>query len=90
MPIRESDFNRLVKTSSMLIPVWGLVEDLYWLTVPVAMSLTYIVFGLESIADAVEEPFGDDLDDLDLDALCLTINRTTAEILSVSQVSQPE
>jgi len=69
---------------------WGLVQDLQWLTVPVTMIVTYIMVGLESIADAVEEPFGDDLDDLDLDALCLTINRTTAEILSVPQASQPE
>lgn len=52
------------------------------------MIVTYIMFGLESIADAVEEPFGFDLDDLNLDSLCLTIDQTTAEILDVQQVSQ--
>jgi putative membrane protein len=63
------------------------VEDLQWLTIPVSMILTYIMFGLEAIADDVEEPFGDDLDDLDLDKLCQTIDRTTAEILSVETIS---
>ncbi|MBD3674954.1 MAG: bestrophin [Planctomycetaceae bacterium] len=69
---------------------WGLVQDLQWLTVPVTMILTYIMFGLESIADAVEEPFGDDLDDLNLEELCRTIDRTTAEVLSVPAISQAE
>lgn len=71
----------------LIILPWGLVEDLQWLTIPVSMILTYILFGLEAIADDVEEPFGHDLDDLDLDALCRTIDRTTAEILSVERVS---
>jgi len=44
--------------------------------------------GLETIADSVEEPFGHDLDDLDLDALCRTIDVTTAEILDVAPLSQ--
>ena len=39
--------------------------------------------GLETIADTVEEPFGTDLDDLRLEALCHTIDRTTAELLEV-------
>jgi len=72
-------------TLYLLALPWGLVQDLQWLTVPISMIVTYIMFGLESIADAVEEPFGLDLDDLNLDALCATIDRTTAEILDVPQ-----
>jgi ion channel-forming bestrophin family protein len=75
-------------TLYLLALPWGLVEDLKWLTIPISMIVTYIMFGLESIADAVEEPFGFDLDDLNLDSLCLTIDQTTAEILDVQQVSQ--
>lgn len=71
----------------LVILPWGLVEDLQWLTIPVSIILTYIMFGLEAIADDVEEPFGHDLDDLDLDALCQTIDRTTAEILTVDRIS---
>ena len=74
----------------LLMLPWGLVEDLQWLTVPLTVILTYVMFGLESIADAVEEPFGYDLDDLDLERLCQTIDRTTAEILSVPAISQAD
>lgn len=67
----------------LLILPWGLVQELNWLTVPVTMVVGYMMMGLEAIADDVEEPFGDDLDDLNLDLLCITIDRTTAEILEV-------
>jgi putative membrane protein len=67
---------------------WGLVQDLRWLTIPVSMILTYFMIGLETIADYVEEPFGYDLDDLDLESLCETIDRTTAEILAVDRISE--
>lgn len=62
---------------------WGLVQDLNWLTVPITMILGYMMVGLETIADTVEEPFGTDLDDLKLEDLCHTIDRTTAELLEV-------
>lgn len=66
---------------------WGLVQDLNWLTIPVTMIIAYIMVGLETIADDVEEPFGRDLDDLDLESLCKTIDRTTAEILNTAVVA---
>jgi len=65
---------------------WGLVHDLNWLTIPVTMIIAYIMIGLETIADDVEEPFGRDLDDLDLESLCRTIDRTTAEILNTTNI----
>ena len=36
--------------------------------------------GLETVAEHVEEPFGYDEDDLDLDGLCETIGRTVQEV----------
>ncbi|TWT55388.1 Bestrophin, RFP-TM, chloride channel [Thalassoglobus neptunius] len=68
---------------------WGLVEDFGLLTIPVTMIVGYVMIGLETIADDVEEPFGTDLDDLNLEALCETIDRTTAEILDVTPVGAP-
>jgi putative membrane protein len=69
---------------------WGLVEDLNWLTVPIVMIVAYMMLGLEAIAEDVEEPFGYDLDDLDLDALCRTIDVTTAELLDVEPLRSAE
>ncbi len=74
----------------LLILPWGLVQDLNWLTVPVTMIIGYMMVGLETIADAVEEPFGNDLDDLDLDALCKTIDVSTNELLNVSPLDVSE
>jgi len=41
----------------------------------------YFVFGIELTAEAVEQPFGYDGDDLALEAYCETIRTSAADIL---------
>ncbi|HAW32437.1 bestrophin family ion channel [Gimesia maris] len=60
---------------------WGLVEDFKFWTVPMTVIMAYFMIGIEVIAHSVEEPFGLDEDDLDLDGLCITIRSTVNEIL---------
>ncbi|QDT28198.1 bestrophin [Gimesia panareensis] len=60
---------------------WGLVEDFKIWTVPMTVIMAYFMIGIEVIAHSVEEPFGLDEDDLDLDGLCITIRSTVNEIL---------
>ena len=60
---------------------WGLVEDFEFWTVPLTVIMAYFMIGIEVIAHSVEEPFGMDEDDLDLDGLCITIRSTVNEIL---------
>ena len=60
---------------------WGLVEDFQFWTVPMTVIMAYFMIGIEVIAHSVEEPFGLDEDDLDLDGLCITIRSTVNEIL---------
>lgn len=60
---------------------WGLVEDFKLWTVPMTVIMAYFMIGIEVIAHSVEEPFGLDEDDLDLDGLCITIRSTVNEIL---------
>jgi putative membrane protein len=38
------------------------------------------MIGMETIAEHIEEPFGFDEDDLDLDGMCLTIERSVNQI----------
>ncbi len=38
------------------------------------------MLGMEIVAEHVEEPFGYDDDDLDLDGMCRTINLSVTEI----------
>lgn len=59
---------------------WGIVRDFMWWTIPLTAITAYFMIGLETVAEHVEEPFGRDIDDLDLEGLCATIERTVREI----------
>ena len=59
---------------------WGMAHTFGWLTVPLTGIVAYFMMGLETVAEHVEEPFGYDEDDLDLDGLCETIGRTVQEV----------
>ena len=62
---------------------WGIVNDFGWWTIPLTVITAYFMLGLEIVAEHVEEPFGLDEDDLDLDGLCDTIARTVGEIMDI-------
>ncbi|MFO1065018.1 MAG: bestrophin family ion channel [Pirellulales bacterium] len=60
---------------------WGIAEDFGWWTMPLTAITAYFMLGLEVVAEHVEEPFGYDDDDLDLDALCRTISSSVADLI---------
>jgi putative membrane protein len=60
---------------------WGLVESFGYWSVPATMLLGYLLIGVELLAESIENPFGDSIDDLSLDAICQTIERDVAEVL---------
>ncbi|MEQ9409309.1 MAG: bestrophin family protein [Fuerstiella sp.] len=59
---------------------WGIVDTFRWWTLPLTGIVAYFMLGLEVVAEHVEEPFGHDDDDLDLDGLCRTIEVTVQEV----------
>ena len=59
---------------------WGIVHNFGWWTVPLTAILSYFMLGLETVAEHTEEPFGMDEDDLDLEAMCVTIDASISEI----------
>ncbi len=59
---------------------WGIVHNFGWWTVPLTAILSYFMLGLETVAEHTEEPFGMDEDDLDLEAMCHTIDASVTEI----------
>jgi ion channel-forming bestrophin family protein len=61
---------------------WALVHDFGWWTIPVSMIAAYFMLGLEIVAEHIEEPFGFDEDDLDLDRICESIERSVKEIVA--------
>lgn len=60
---------------------WSLAPEFGWLSVPLAMIITYFVVGTEGIAHFVERPFGEEEDHLDLDAICAGIDASVSEAL---------
>ncbi|WP_437223738.1 bestrophin family ion channel [Planctomicrobium sp. SH661] len=59
---------------------WGIANDFRWWTIPLTIITAYFMLGLETVAEHVEEPFGYDEDDLDLDGLCDAISRSVNQI----------
>ncbi len=66
---------------------WAIVQDFKWWAIPLTMVISYFMFGMEIVAEHVEEPFGFDEDDLDLDGMCKTIETSVTEIFARRQVS---
>lgn len=59
---------------------WGIAHDFGWWTIPLTVIIAYFMIGLETVAEHVEEPFGTDEDDLDLESLCAVIDQSVAEV----------
>lgn len=68
---------------------WGIANDFGFWTLPLTSITAYFMLGLETVAEHVEEPFGYDEDDLDLDGLCNTIEVTVDEIMQEDEVHLP-
>jgi putative membrane protein len=66
---------------------WGLLEHFGWWTIPVSGMLAYFMIGVEMIAEEIEDPFGITEDDLMLDDLCQTIERSVTDILAAPDPS---
>ena len=61
---------------------WGIAASFEWWTVPLTAITAYFMLGLEIVAEHVEEPFGDDEDDLNLDRLCTAVTDSVQETIS--------
>jgi len=68
---------------------WGISRDFGWWTPPLAAIVAYFMVGLEVVAEHVEEPFGNDEDDLNLDRLCVAIQSSVTSLFRQSRERQP-
>jgi len=69
---------------------WGISRDFGWWTPPLTAIVAYFMLGLEVVAEHVEEPFGEDEDDLDLDRLCVAGRSSVTSLFQQSSQSQPD
>ena len=54
---------------------FALLEPFSWVTVFDTLVVSFIFFGIEAIGVQIEDPFGDDDNDLPLEQICATIER---------------
>lgn len=77
--------HRIVGVYCFTLP-FGLVDTLHTATPFVVAMVAYTFFGLDSVGDQLEEPFGFDPNDLPLDGLCTTIEINLRERLGEGEL----
>jgi putative membrane protein len=60
----------------------ALVRDFGWWTIPCTLLVAYILFGIEEIGVEIEDPFGEDENDLPLEEFCAMIKRNVEGLAS--------
>lgn len=84
--------HRVVAAYCFFLPL-GIVGDIHYMTPLVVLLISYAFFGLDELGDEIEEPFGVDLNDLPLHALCRGIEINLRQLLDepdVPEFLQPE
>jgi putative membrane protein len=66
---------------------FALLDPFGWYTVLDTFLLAFIFFGIEEIGVDIEDPFGEDDNDLPLDAICQTIERNLLGTLSATETA---
>jgi putative membrane protein len=66
---------------NVLVAPWLTAPELGAWSVPLILMVCFFLFGVEVIDSIVEEPFGRERDDLDLDRYCRTIRESVEAIL---------
>ena len=64
----------------MTLP-FGYTFSLSWLVIPVVIFIFYVLVSLEIIAEEIENPFGEDANDLPLNEIAVNIRSSVAAIL---------
>jgi ion channel-forming bestrophin family protein len=59
----------------------GFVTQSGYMTIPIAVLISYVLLSVELIAEEIEDPFGRDINDLPLDDLATKIRENIREIL---------
>lgn len=65
-----------------LLP-FQLVQQLQWITIPGTVAAAYIIIGLAAIGNELENPFGNDVNDLPLDQFCTELGKEIDVLMSV-------
>jgi ion channel-forming bestrophin family protein len=64
-----------------LLP-FQLYSSLGWITIPGTVAAAYIILGIATMGDELENPFGNDVNDLPLDQYCAELGRELDTLMS--------
>lgn len=78
---------KMLLTIYFLLLPWELVSGLTWWTGPIIAFLSCILLGIDEIGAEIEEPFGQDPNDLPLDVICKVMLRNTHDLSSSSPMN---
>ncbi|WP_394844344.1 bestrophin [Pendulispora brunnea] len=76
--------HRIVAVYCTMLP-FGLDETIGWATPFVVLGISYAFFGLDSIGQEIEQPFGLDINDLSLNAISTNIERNLRRLIGEEQ-----
>jgi putative membrane protein len=80
--------HRTAYTFCLLLP-FALAKSLGWWTPLVELVVCYTFFGLDTLGDEMEDPFGEDTNDLPLDVLVRTVERELLAALGRTDLPPP-
>jgi ion channel-forming bestrophin family protein len=81
IPLSYSSFiKKFIFTYCLTLPI-GYVFSLHFLVIPFVMFVFYILASLEVIAEEIEDPFGEDSNDLPIERICKGIRQSAHTIL---------
>lgn len=83
IPIAYSMFIKKFIFIYLVTMPFGFKEEFGFWTIPAVMFISYVLLGIELIAEEVEEPFGSDENDLPTSILAETIRSNVHEILKI-------
>lgn len=63
----------------------SLIKTMDYMSVPMIMFATYVIAGIEVLAEEIEDPFGTDVNDLDSDSMAGNVRKNVHEILQTIQ-----
>jgi putative membrane protein len=64
-----------------------LVGPMSWLAIPTVVVISFGLLGIEEAGVEIEDPFGDDPNDLPIEAMCATIARDTKALAEAAKTS---
>jgi ion channel-forming bestrophin family protein len=85
MPLAYAIYlKRLLLIYCFVLPL-QLVHNLNWWTALIVAIISFILFGIEEIGDQIEDPFGNDANDLPIDEICTTAIKNLDDLIAVSR-----